>query len=177
MRDSKGHFLKGDKTNLGRKRPDVSALMSKLKIGNKNRVGKKHTEETKEKISKAKIGNIPGNKGIKGVFKHSIETRRIIGLKNSGEKSHLWKGGISQHYKERYFSLEYKLWREAVFKRDNFTCQDCGSYGEYITAHHIKSWKNYPELRFEVSNGRTLCEKCHEKTDNYKGRAKSNKNL
>jgi len=54
-------------------------------------------------------------------------------------------------------------WRDAVFERDNFTCQDCGSSGDAILihAHHIKCWDEYPELRIEISNGITLCSSCH----------------
>lgn len=36
---------------------------------------------------------------------------------------------------------------------------------------HIKEWCNYPELRFEPINCRTLCKDCHSKTDNYKTKA------
>lgn len=80
-----------------------------------------------------------------------------------------WKGGVSRAYTTGYYSKEYKEWRTTVFERDNFTCQDCGD-GGYVTAHHIKSFAHYPELRFELDNGMTLCEPCHSKTDNYKGR-------
>ena len=62
----------------------------------------------------------------------------------------------------------YRLWRTAVFKRDNFTCQCCGSKKD-LQAHHIISWKDTydePELRYEVSNGITLCRKCHLKAHN-----------
>lgn len=82
----------------------------------------------------------------------------------------LWKGGNSRYYKTGYYSTEYKQWRRAVFERDNFTCQDCGGCKIYLTAHHIKSFAHYPELRFEITNGKTLCEPCHSKTDNYRGR-------
>lgn len=85
-----------------------------------------------------------------------------------------WKGGISRAYKTGYYSREYKQWRLQVFKRDRYTCQQCGTTGKktYLTAHHIKSFAHYPTLRFELGNGQTLCEECHKLTDNYKGRNK-----
>lgn len=68
-------------------------------------------------------------------------------------------------------SLEYKLWRESVFERDNWTCQECGKRGVTLNADHIKPFAYFPELRFELSNGRTLCVPCHKNTDTYMGRA------
>lgn len=67
-------------------------------------------------------------------------------------------------------SLEYKLWRESVFKRDNYTCQICDKRGAKLNADHIKPFAFYSELRFDLVNGRTLCEDCHKKTDTYMGR-------
>jgi hypothetical protein len=56
---------------------------------------------------------------------------------------------------------EYDQWRLAVFERDNFTCQKCGSLGTTLNAHHVKQYAHHPDLRLEVSNGTTLCESCH----------------
>lgn len=59
-------------------------------------------------------------------------------------------------------SLDYIEWRDNVFKRDNNICQDC-FMTEKLHAHHIKPWNEFPDLRFELSNGITLCNSCHAK--------------
>ncbi len=64
--------------------------------------------------------------------------------------------------------LHFREWRRAVFLRDNYICQDCGdNKGGNLTAHHIKSFALFPMLRYDITNGITLCRKCHKKTDNY----------
>ena len=75
-----------------------------------------------------------------------------------------WKGGKSIITQQIYHSLEYKQWRQAVFERDNYTCQECRQKGIYLEAHHIKERCNYTELTFCIDNGLTLCVICHNKT-------------
>ncbi len=59
-------------------------------------------------------------------------------------------------------TAEYKAWKDGVLMRDDYTCQICGSK-ESVHAHHIKSYTKYPDLRYEVDNGVTLCANCHRK--------------
>lgn len=74
--------------------------------------------------------------------------------------------GYTKHQLDRLarYSKESKHWRMAVFKRDNYTCQLCGIRGTYLEADHIKPFAFFPNLRYELSNGRTLCRLCHNKT-------------
>lgn len=67
-----------------------------------------------------------------------------------------------------YKSPEYSKWREDIKKRDNHTCQWPGCLSrKQIQVHHIKTWANYPGMRFVTANGITLCRKCH---DSIKGK-------
>lgn len=85
-----------------------------------------------------------------------------------GENHHNWKGGISKE-NDKKDSWDYKNWRKQVYERDNWTCQQCFIKGKKINAHHIKSWKYYPELRYSVDNGITVCEDCHKQIHQYYG--------
>lgn len=58
---------------------------------------------------------------------------------------------------------EYKVWRTAVFERDAYTCRECGAHGVRLNAHHILQYAYFPDLRFSVDNGETLCVACHKK--------------
>lgn len=83
-----------------------------------------------------------------------------------GEKSHTWQGGKSVIYKRLRASADFVEWRRKVFERDDYTCQVCGKrngngYTVILHPHHIKSFTHYPELRFDVDNGITVCVNCH----------------
>lgn len=59
----------------------------------------------------------------------------------------------------------YQAWRRQVFTRDRYTCQRCGQYGGHLEAHHVEPWRDFPERRFDVNNGQTLCYECHVMVD------------
>lgn len=115
----------------------------------KKQIGKKPSLETKLKMSLAKKGKKPKNLGVS------------FGL--SGKGNPQWKGGITEINHRIRTSLEYKLVREACFKRDNYTCIWCGQRGGRLNADHIKPFSLFPELRLALDNLRTLCESCHKK--------------
>jgi len=119
------------------------------------------------KLSKKAKKNIgKGHKGLKrSGWKLSEQAKKSIADGHRGKKAYNWKGGL----KRNLTSVEYRKWRKEVFKRDNYTCQRCGARSQqgkriYLEAHHKKSWEKYPDLRFNVKNGKTLCKKCHNLT-------------
>ena len=71
-----------------------------------------------------------------------------------------WRGGIQLKHPERN-RYPAKMWVKAVKDRDGWKCVECDAT-DRLHAHHIKRWKDYAELRYEVSNGVTLCHKCNE---------------
>lgn len=151
--------------------------------------GFKHSKETREKMSKTRKerGIVPPNrKGIPHTEEHkkkigqsnkitysSVELRKKMSDIQKGDKSYWWKGGITDSLIQIRNGLDYKLWRESVYKRDDYTCVFCGERGGELNADHIKSFALYPELRFAIDNGRTLCVECHRKTDTFGGKSKS----
>lgn len=72
-----------------------------------------------------------------------------------------WKGFAELETRRLRKSSDYKEWHSLVLKRDNYTCQCCGKKGGKLHVHHLESFSHNPELRFDISNGITLCEECH----------------
>lgn len=119
--------------------------------------GRKALEETKEKQRKALFG------------------------KYAGERSWKWRGGVTTLYRQIRTSSLMRRWREHILKRDNRTCQGCGTTDGAMQVDHIDSFagilynsniKSYREViecekMWDTSNGRVLCVNCHRKTPNY----------
>ncbi len=103
------------------------------------------TDKARKKISEAKQGK---NNAMYG--------RR-------GKLSPAYKHGKSKLEKLEWGRYEWKNWRRKVFERDNYTCRICGNdKGGNLEAHHIKKRSLYPELKYDVDNGITLCKSYHE---------------
>jgi hypothetical protein len=148
----------------------------KRKIGKAN-TGKKMSPEHHAKLLAISTGRKASPEEVEKRAsqlrgrKYSLEHRKKIsqGHKKKVEAGthHLWKGGVSDinhHIRE---SGAYKEWRMAVYKRDDFRCLDCGEKGKYLNADHIYPFALYPRLRFDINNGRTLCEECHYRTPTF----------
>ena len=136
-------------------------IKNKISVSMKGKNHPPFSEEWKRHIGEGLKRNgirPPSRKGIK----QTEETKKKISESNKGEKSYLWKGGITPENLKIRHNIEYRLWREAVFARDNWTCQICERRGsQKLNAHHINNFSTHIDLRFAIDNGITLCEKCH----------------
>lgn len=97
--------------------------------------------------------------------KHSLETRKKISLnrrgKGKGASQWKWKGGVTTNDKLQRATFRITM-QKSIFERDGYSCQLCGSKKD-LQVDHIQSWADYVELRFSMDNCRTLCAKCHYK--------------
>jgi len=155
---------------------EAKLKMSVSRLRKKQLFGFLNSKETRLKMSLA--AKARGTSNAKG--KHwnlSEENKHNISLGHKGEKNYNWKDGISRTNSHLRKLSEYKEWRKWVFERDNFTCQICKKRGGKLNADHIRPFATFPELRLELSNGRTLCIPCHIKTDTYGWKALKLKQL
>lgn len=157
------------KRMIGRKMPEDQKKKIRDKLKWKpftgthcNWVWRKHTEEAKQKMSKAAKWKVI-----------SEVTRKKISDKLKWDKSYLWKWWLTEKNHHLRHCIEYREWRLSVFRRDKFICQECKRSWKWIVlnADHILPFSKYPEHRFELSNWRTLCVECHRKTDTYGGKS------
>ena len=155
--------------------------------------GRKHTEATKQKIKVARAKQVI-SQGTKDklriimlsskrrppilpislnpratgkTWELSEEVKTALSNARKGENNPAWRGGITPINNSIRRSAESRKWKKDVLLRDNFTCVFCGYKGRNLHVDHIKPFALYPELRFELSNGRTLCMPCHKKTPTY----------
>ena len=137
---------------------------AKMKIAQKINASK-FTKEHRTKQAKTLTGR-----------KASNETRLKMSLAQRGENGSNWQGGITPLYLAIRHHCKMREWIEACFRRDDFTCQKCGSYGKNLNCHHIDSFasiikrfniKTLEQALFcwelwRIENGVTLCKECHD---------------
>ena len=119
--------------------------------------GKKFGYKSRPKMK----GHIPWNKNKKTPLEVRLKQSKVRTGKYGNENHPNWKGGITPENKKIRDSIDYELWRIAVFERDNFICQKTGERGGKLHSHHIQNFADFPELRFAIDNGITLSEKAH----------------
>ena len=140
-------------------------LLLKMKKAQQN---KQYSEESKQRMRE-------NGKNSKTLFKkgHNIhqlypELKNKILTTQKKESHWNWRGGITKEILALRGTQNYIDWRNTVFKRDNYTCQECGKNKCYLNAHHIVHfakiyYENKKELFWDTSNGVTLCQECHYK--------------
>lgn len=135
-----------------------------LQLYRKNNMKRIFSKETRLKMSLSRKGKVPWNKGKKGVQKGYWAGKKRPEI--SGENNYQWiedRTLIKKYIDsaERN-SQAVRRWRSKVWKRDNYKCRiaDNNCNGK-IEAHHILSWRDFVELRYEVNNGITLCHAHH----------------
>lgn len=145
--------------------------MSTIRTGNNN-------SNYKGGVSKC----IDCNKNLSQRYKIDKRCKKCWYVYNSGSNSVNWRGGIKSFYELLRSSTKLIKWRNEVYKRDNYTCQNCGdNRGGNLNADHIKPFAlilkennitsksaglKCKEL-WDINNGRTLCVSCHKMTDTY----------
>ena len=121
----------------------------------KTNVGRRNSPATEFKKGQHRSPATEYKKGHVPIYKKNPE------LAAKGKDHYNWQGGLTSKNKTIRRSIEYRLWRESVFARDNWTCQYCQERSGILHAHHIKRFADFPELRFAIDNGTTLCMECH----------------
>jgi 5-methylcytosine-specific restriction endonuclease McrA len=108
-------------------------------------------------------------KGKKGK-KHTLASRQLMS-KIAKIKHPIVKTDESKLARKRF---EYKVWRQEVYIRDNYTCLKCGSHGGRLQPHHIANFSENPDIRYDVANGGTLCVSCHRVFHKKYGKKRNN---
>lgn len=166
MRNKKGQFVKENKHTKDIKEKIREALsgkkhseetkkkMSIIKKGKTpkfipNNRGRKRTEEFKRKVSNGKRGQKPWNTGIKTGIIPSTAFKK-------GKEHYNWQGGKSFEP----YSIDWtETLKRSIRERDNYVCQLCSQYGNAV--HHI----DYDKKNCNPDNLINLCKKCNSKVN------------
>lgn len=188
-------FVKGHPNYCLHHSKESKKKISEANIRNGNRpsfAGRKHSDESKAKMSKSLQGKQLGNQHRKGLTPWNKGTKGLMSTWNKGTKGLMvaWNKGkklpnqsgenhpgwIKDRSKVKIGDRDLndplqKQWSRSVKNRDGWKCrisnQECSGR---LESHHILGWRDHPELRYEVNNGITLCHFHHPRKRNDEGR-------
>jgi hypothetical protein len=129
-----------------------------------NNLGKKLSQEIKDKISKSKKGQTY-NKGKKRSEEFKEKCRkRMLGKYKELAISYKKDRTLLKKSENKMLNSAYMQWSKDIKNRDKWKCKllnnECKGR---LEAHHIFNWIEYPELRYLLTNGITLCQFQHPK--------------
>jgi 5-methylcytosine-specific restriction endonuclease McrA len=88
-----------------------------------------------------------------------------LGLSNVGKNNPAYNHNLTDEQratnKFHRTSYEAKRLRMQTYTRDGFKCRVCGGNDNRIAVHHLESFADNIDARFELDNMVTLCEGCH----------------
>lgn len=153
-----------DKSGVPRRKYLSPCLDCKIdRYVQKSKVGKGRCKS----CSDIRLSTPERNKKISETLRNKYKTdaefkKRVLAAKSvkRGNEHWNWKGGITPLTQRTRTTEEANAWKLAVLHRDSYTCRMCLSK-ENLQAHHINSWAEFPEDRFILENGLTLCSDCH----------------
>lgn len=140
-----------------------------LGIANK---GKKRTQEFKDRVGDFFRGRPSPRKGVPLLARrgklHSEETKRHLSNywkgKRKGQEHPRWvdNRNLLAKASEKRNDTSHHEWARNVKMRDKWKCKiENKNCSGRLEAHHILTWREFPELRYQLNNGITLCHAHH----------------
>lgn len=95
---------------------------------------------------------------------------------NRGENHYAWKSDMSDEERQLKRKIDgYDEFIRMVLKRDNYTCQHCGSFSDELNVHHLNGYNWCKEGRLDPNNAITLCDNCHSNFHSHYGKGNNTK--
>lgn len=80
-----------------------------------------------------------------------------------GSNHYKWNPNISDEEREiRNRGNAFYRWANEIRKQAKYTCIITGKRGRYLVAHHLYNWADYPDKRYDLSNGVCISKKLHD---------------
>lgn len=94
-----------------------------------------------------------------------VEHATQLGLSNKGKNNPAYNHKLTDEQRNKDIfqrtSDKAKKIRRRVYKRDGYKCKICGKGSKTLNAHHLDSFADNEDKRFNLDNLVTLCKECH----------------